>query len=79
MWGATDNPDSVTAHSITGCGLFGSRKLSDNDGAFFRQGIEKGVVFRLIYKLFKSDRGELQEFSQNNLADKLGLVLIIFI
>ncbi|MBU1397419.1 MAG: hypothetical protein KKE00_06900 [Proteobacteria bacterium] len=47
------------AHFITGCGLFGSLKLFDDYSAFFRQGIEKGISFRLIYKLFKSGRGEL--------------------
>jgi hypothetical protein len=63
IWGRFDNSDSITAHSITGRGHSGSRKLSDSDNAFFRQGIEKGVVFGFIYKLFKSGRGELQKFS----------------
>ncbi|MDO9585886.1 MAG: hypothetical protein Q7I93_05315, partial [Syntrophales bacterium] len=74
IWGRSDNSDSVTAHPITGCGRFCPRKLSDNDGAFFRQGMEKGISFRLIYKLFKSGGGELQKFSQYNFADKPGLV-----
>ncbi|MBW2596311.1 MAG: hypothetical protein JRC93_10120 [Deltaproteobacteria bacterium] len=77
--GRSDNSDSVTAHFITGYGLFGSRELSDNYSAFFRQGIEKGIFFHFIYKLFKSGRGELQEFSQYDFADKLGLVFVIFI
>ena len=79
IWSVSDNSDSVMAHSITGCGLFGSRELFDDYSAFFRQGIEKKISFRLIYKLFKSGGGKLQKFSQYNFADKLGLVFVVFI
>ena len=74
MWSVSDNSDSITAHSVTGRGGSGSREPSDDNNAFFRQGIEKGISFRFIYKLFKSGGGELQEFSKYNPADKLGLV-----
>ncbi|MDO9528393.1 MAG: hypothetical protein Q7J27_04445 [Syntrophales bacterium] len=77
--GASDNSDSVTAHSVTGRGLFGSRKPSGNNSALFKQGIEKGSSFSFIYKLFKSGRGELQKFSEYDLADKLGLAPVMFI
>ncbi|MDO9528902.1 MAG: hypothetical protein Q7J27_07065 [Syntrophales bacterium] len=79
IWSASDNSDSVAAHSVTGRGLFGSLELFDDYSAFFRQGIEKKISFRLIYKLFKSGGGELQKFSQYNFADKLGLAPVMFI
>jgi hypothetical protein len=73
IWSRSDNSDSITAHSVTGCGLFGPIKPPGDNGALLKKGVEEGISFRFIYKLFKSGGGELQKFSQYDLADKPGL------